>query len=160
MNVLDGILLVILLIGLVRGFLNGFVYEIAHLGAFFLGLYAGLEFADMIAPKVSAILHAGPKIVRYVSFFLVFVAIWIGVVLLGKLFEGLVKVALMGLFNKIAGALFGVMKYWIVTSVLLHFIHKADAKFHVLSPDTKAESWLYYPMMKTGNFVLPVLSTL
>ena len=160
MNWLDILLAVILLIGVVRGFLNGFVYEIANLGAFFLGLYCGFELAEMISPKVSELLEAGPSMVRYVSLFLVFLAIWIGVLLLSKLFEGLINVALMGVFNKIAGAVFGLLKFIVITSVLIYFFHKADTKYNWLSADTKAESNIYYPLLKTAPVILPVLKKL
>jgi membrane protein required for colicin V production len=160
MNWLDIFLGIVLLIGIVRGFLNGFVYEIANLGAFFLGLYCGFELAEMISPKVSELLGAGPSTVRYVSLFLVFVAIWIGMILLSKLFEGLITVTMMGLFNKIAGALFGLLKFTVIASVLIYFFHKADTKYRWIAPDTKAESKLYYPMLKTAPFILPVLKNL
>ena len=78
MNWLDILLAIILLTGAVRGFVNGFVYEIAHLGAYFLGLYGGFTLAGKVAPAVGKTLNADPVIVHYVSFFLVFVAVWIG----------------------------------------------------------------------------------
>ena len=160
MNWLDILLAVVLLVGIVRGFLNGFVYEIANLGAFFLGLYCGFEFAEMVSPKVSELLGAGPSTVRYVSLFLVFLAIWIGVLLLSKLFEGLINVAMMGIFNKIAGAVFGGLKFVVITSVIIYFFHKADTKYGWISVDTKAESKLYYPLLKTAPVILPVLKQL
>ncbi|MEY4595159.1 MAG: hypothetical protein RIQ47_1569 [Bacteroidota bacterium] len=160
MNWLDIFLGVVLLIGIVRGFLNGFVYEIANFGAFFLGLYCGFELAEMISPKVSELLGAGPSTVRYVSLFLVFLTIWIGMILLSKLFEGLITVTMMGLFNKIAGALFGLVKFAVIASVLIYFFHKADTKYRWILPDTKAESKLYYPLLKTAPFILPVLKNL
>ncbi|MFM6201618.1 MAG: CvpA family protein [Dolichospermum sp.] len=55
--------------------------------------------------------------------------------LLGKLFEGLLKVAFLGAFNKIAGAVFGFTKYLIITGVFLYFFHKVDSKYTwILSP--------------------------
>lgn len=157
MNWIDLILGIILLIGLIRGFLNGFVYEIAHLGAFFLGCYAAFKLSDKVVPSVSRMLEADPSTVRYLSFFLVFLAVWIGVILLGKLFDGLVSVALLGIFNKFAGAVFGLLKYLVVTSVLVFFFHKADTRYRWISPDTKAASHLYYPVLHTATDVLPIL---
>jgi len=156
-NWIDLLLAIVLLTGAVRGFLHGFVYEIAHLGAYFLGWYAGFALADRAAPSIRKMLEADPVVVHYVSFFLVFIAVWVGVILLGKLFEGLVSVAFLGAFNKFAGALFGLTKYLVITAVLLHFFHKADTRYRWINPDTKAASQLYYPVLKSGTLVLPVL---
>ena len=160
MNWLDLLLFVVLAIGLIRGFLNGFIYEIAHLGAFFLGLYAGFQLADRLAPHVASSLGAGPTIVHYVSFFIVFAAIWIGVILLSKFMEGLITVAFMGIFNKIGGGLFGLLKYGIMLSVFIYFFHKADSKLKLITADTKANAVCYYPLLKTAPAVLPVLNNL
>ncbi|MFM2135880.1 MAG: hypothetical protein RL021_1280 [Bacteroidota bacterium] len=157
MNWIDLMLGIILLAGFIRGFLNGFVYEIAHLGAFFLGYFAAFKLTDTVVPSISRLLEADPSTVRYISFFMVFLAVWIGVVLLGKLFDGLVSVTLLGVFNKIAGAVFGLLKYLVVTSVLVFFFHKADSRYRWISPDTKAASRLYYPVLHTATGVLPVL---
>lgn len=157
MNWIDLILGIILLTGLIRGFLNGFVYEIAHLGAFFLGCYAGFTLTDSVVPSIGRLLEADPSTVRYLSFFMVFLAVWIGVILLGKLFEGLIAVALLGMFNKFAGAVFGSLKYLVVAAVLVFFFHKADTRYRWISPDTKAASHLYYPVLHTATAVLPVL---
>ncbi|MFM7725375.1 MAG: CvpA family protein, partial [Flavobacteriales bacterium] len=61
-NWLDFLLAGILLIGLVRGFMNGFVYEIAHLGAYFLGLYAGFALANTVAEQLTRITGAAPAL--------------------------------------------------------------------------------------------------
>jgi len=62
----------------------------------------------------------------------------------------LIGIAALGIFNKLLGALFGFGKYLLITSVALYFFHKADAKFHWLKADTKAESVLYYRVLKVA----------
>ncbi|MFM9026742.1 MAG: CvpA family protein [Bacteroidota bacterium] len=157
MNWLDFALGTILLTGLVRGFINGFIFEIAHLGAYFLGLYAGFRFADIISPFIAEIMDAGEGAVRGVSFGIVFIAVWIGVMLLGKLFEGLVKVVFLGGFNRVAGALFGSMKYAVLVGTALYLFHKADSTTKLISADTKAESYLYYPLENLGPKIMPLI---
>lgn len=157
MNWLDVFLAIILLIGIVRGFLHGFVYEIANLGAFFIGLYFGFALTEKVAPHIAKVFDAGPTFIHYISLFIVFLAIWIGMILLSKLFEGLINVAMLGIFNKLAGAIFGGTKFFLLLSLFIFFFHKVDSKYHWISPDTKAESTLYYPLLKTGPAVMPVL---
>lgn len=160
MNWLDFLLAGILLIGLVRGFMNGFVYEIAHLGAYFLGLYAGFALANTVAEQLTRITGAAPALVHGISFTVVFILVWIGVLLLGKLFTGLVEVAFLGVFNRWAGAIFGSLKFAVLLSIFIVMFHKADIRMKLLSPDTKAGSFLYYRISRIAPAVLPVLEDL
>ncbi|MBK7908816.1 CvpA family protein [Candidatus Pollutiaquabacter sp.] len=149
MNLLDLLLALILLIGLVKGFINGFIYELAVVASFFWGS-TGWRLADTVAPKVASMLDTSPTTTHYIAFFLVFLAVSVGDLLPAKLLEGLIGIAALGIFNKLLGALFGFGKYLLITSVALYFFHKADAKFHWLKADTKAESVLYYRVLKVA----------
>ena len=154
---LDIFLAALLIIGLIRGFMKGFIFEIAILGVFFLGLWAGFKFAGFATPYVLKVIHPDPKTLYYISSFIMFILISVGVILLAKLFTGLVNMAALGIFNKIAGAVFGGMKYALVLSILIFYFNKLDTKYNWLSPDTKAESHLYYPLAKIAPVVLPVI---
>jgi membrane protein required for colicin V production len=107
MNVIDIVLAVLLLIGLVRGFIKGFIFEIAVLGALFLGTYAAFRFSYFIQPYVSKTIHASSSTVLFVSSLIMFLLVAVGIFFLAKLFEGLVNIAALGIFNKILGAVFG-----------------------------------------------------
>ena len=153
MNIIDIVIAVLLLIGGIRGFLKGFIFEIAVLGALFLGTYAAFRFSGYMQPWVSRTLSANPTTVTYVSSFIMFLLVAIGVFFLAKLFEGLVNIAALGIFNKILGALFGLFKYAFVTGVLLYFFNPMDTTHHFISTDKKAESKLYYPLLKVSQIV-------
>ena len=157
MNIIDIVIAVILLIWLVRGFLKGFIFEIAVLGAFFLGTYAAFRFSYFTQPYVSKMIHASPSTVLYVSSFIMFLLVAVGIFFLAKLFEGLVNIAALGVFNKILGALLGLFKYAFILSIILYFFNPIDAEHHFISPDKKAESKLYYPVLKISQTLLPVM---
>ncbi len=157
---LDIILSIIILIGLIRGFLKGFIYEVAILGVMFLGLWAGFKFADYATPYVLKVIHPDPKTLFYISSFIMFLIVSAGIMLLAKLFTGLINIAALGIFNKIAGAIFAGMKYLLVISIIIFYFNKLDSKYQWLSPDTKAESHLYYPLAKIAPIVLPVIENL
>jgi membrane protein required for colicin V production len=99
-----------------------------------------------------------PRTVSYVSSFLMFLVISVGIFFLAKLFTGLINIAALGIFNKILGALFGLLKYAFIISILLYFFNQLDAKHNYIAPDKKAESHLYYPLMKMSPALLPVLN--
>jgi membrane protein required for colicin V production len=159
-NYLDIFLALILIAGLVRGFIKGFVYEVAVLGALFLGVFAALKLSSALAPWLSRTLHLPAAGAGFAAGLLLFLVVVIGIVFLARLFTGLVNMVALGIFNKIAGALFGLAKHLLVLSVLLYFFNQLDTKHHILSPDRKAESTLYYPVLKVAPAVLPVLAEL
>jgi membrane protein required for colicin V production len=159
-NIIDIVITVLLLIGGIRGFLKGFIFEIAVLAVLFLGTYAAFRFSGYIQPWVSRTLDASATTVTYVSSFIMFLMVAVGVFFLAKLFEGLVNIAALGIFNKILGALFGLLKYAFVISVLLYFFNPLDTKHGFISADKKAESKLYYPLLKVSQTVLPVMKEL
>jgi membrane protein required for colicin V production len=157
MNYLDILLAILLLIGLVRGFMKGFIFEIAVVGALFLGTYAAFKLSWMLQPYILKIDGLSPFTVNIVCSILMFALVCVGLFFLAKLFTGLVDMAALGVFNKILGAVFGMLKYAFITSVLLYFFNLLDVKHGFLAPDTKAESRLYYPVLKMSPALLPVM---
>ncbi len=157
MNYIDIALAILLLIGLVRGFIKGFIFEIAVVGALFLGTYAAFKLSDMLQPYVLKIGYMSPFTVNLVCSILMFTLVCVGIFFLAKLFTGLINIAALGVFNKILGAIFGLLKYAFITSVILYFFNQLDVKHHYLSPDKKAESYLYYPTLKMAPMLLPVM---
>ena len=157
MNYLDITLAILLLIGLVRGFIKGFIFEIAVIGALFLGTYAAFKLSGLLQPYVHMIGNFSPFTVNLICSILMFTLICVGIFFLAKLFTGLVNIAALGVFNKIFGAIFGLLKYAFITSVILYFFNLLDVKKHCLSSDTKAESHLYYPVLKMAPALLPLM---
>ncbi|CAN5473071.1 CvpA family protein [soil metagenome] len=157
MNYLDITLAILLLIGLVRGFIKGFIFEIAVVGALFLGTYAAFKLSGMLQSLVMKMGNMSPFTVNLVCSILMFTIVCVGIFFLAKLFTGMVNIAALGIFNKILGAIFGLLKYAFITSVILYFFNQLDVKHHYLSADKKAESHLYYPVLKMAPALLPVM---
>ena len=158
MNYIDIFLLILLLVGAVRGLMKGFIFEIAVLGSMFLGMYAGFHFAYVVQPYLLKIGKMNPHTVSYISFFVMFLLVAVGIFFLAKLFEGLINIVALGIFNKILGAVFGLLKYAFIISIVLYFFNQLDAKHHFLSADKKAESHVYYPLLKMAPALLPVMT--
>ena len=157
MNYLDVTIAILLVAGLIRGLMKGFIFEVAVAGSFFLGAFAAFKLSYLLQPYVLKIGDMNPFTVNLVCSVLMFILLCVGIFFLAKLFEGLVNIAALGIFNKILGAVFGVLKYAFVISILLYFFNLLDVRHHYLAADTKAESRLYYPVMKMAPALLPVL---
>jgi membrane protein required for colicin V production len=157
MNFLDIILAILLLTGLVRGFMKGFIFEIAVAGALFLGTYAAFKLSYLLQPWVLKLGDMNPMTVNIVCSLLMFTLICVGLFFLAKLFTGLANMAALGIFNKILGGIFGFLKYAFIISICLYFFNLIDRNNKIISADTRAESRLYYPVLRLSPALLPVM---
>jgi membrane protein required for colicin V production len=157
MTTLDIILSLLLLGGAIRGFIKGFIFEIAILGVIFVLYFFGFQLADWASVYVGRVLDVKSVTLHYVSLFVVWIGVSIAIHFIAKLLEGLVKVVALGIFNKFAGALFGLIKYTFLLSVFLFFLNKIDISTSWFNADKKAESVLYYPILRIAPTVISVL---
>ena len=153
MNYIDIILAVPLLWALYRGFTKGFIIEIATLIALILGVYGSIHFSYFISDKLN--LHSSFS--HLISFAITFLIIVIVIFLLAKLLEKSINLMALGIFNKLAGAFFSLLKFAFIISVLLIFINKINSKTNIISDKTKDVSLLYQPVSGLAPAIIPKL---
>jgi len=148
MNVLDIVLLIPLLWGLIRGFVKGFIIQLASIAALLLGLLGAVHFSSFTATFTKKHFGWDFNHSQLVAFAITFIGIVILVFLLGKLMESAVKMAALGIVNKIAGAIFGALKFIFITGALLFLLSIVESRFQLIPTKTQQESALYpYYMM-------------
>jgi membrane protein required for colicin V production len=155
MNVLDIIIAIPLLWGAYRGFRRGFIFEIFMLIGLILGLYVAFKFSHLINGLVEKIVSPSSSVIPYLSFFMVFAAIIIIMVLLARLLEKILNIASLTIFNKIAGAIFGLLKFALIVSVILWLFKALEPHWNFINAATKKQSLLYEPVLKTSTFITP-----
>jgi membrane protein required for colicin V production len=92
-----------------------------------------------------------------ISFFVVFICVVLIMILFAKFLEGILKIGSLNTFNKIAGACFGMLKFALVVSVVLSVFRPVDAQLGLLSAKTKADSYLYQPVVSVSQYLFPAL---
>lgn len=152
MQTIDYIILALLAFGAIRGFMRGFIFEVAMLGALVLCYFLGFRMAAFVAEFLAESFGGSPETLKMVSYTIVWIGVSIAAWFLAKLFEGLINITALGIFNKIAGAVFGTLKYAFLIGLFLYFFNKFDFKW--LTTDQKALSVFYYPLLKIGRLVL------
>ena len=157
MNYIDLTISTILLIGAVRGFIKGFIYEIAVLGSLVVCYFLGFKLAGIVATFLGKIISVNPGTLHYISLLLAWIGISVAIFFLARLFEGLVKIVALGIFNKIAGAIFGGLKYAFLLSLFFFFFNRINFTTSWLNSDSKAESVLYYPLLRLATAVFSSL---
>ena len=159
MQVIDIVLGCLLIYGMVRGFWNGFFIEFTSLISLLLGIYIALKFSSFAQSIISSHVSWSPKKIEIVAFAMTFIAVIVGLSILAKFLTTLSKFAGLGIFNKLAGAFFGLLKTVLLVSVSLHFFHKMNTKANFVAKEKLVESVFYYPTMQLSGKIFPVLES-
>jgi len=156
MGILDIILLVILLFGAVRGFMNGFFVEIASLVSLALGLYGAIHFSYFAANFLKNKFEWSEKTIQIIAFAVTFVIIVLIISFSGKLLTKIADTIALGVFNKILGALFGLMKLGLILSVVLIVFDRFNSSILPLVKQEKLQdSVLYTPVKNLAPLLFP-----
>ncbi len=139
---IDYVLLGLLIAGAVAGLWKGFVKEAFSLLALLLGLMAGFALMDSVGKAMAKNFDIKSEYWPFIAFLVVLIVVLVGVNLLGKFLDKVVKLALLGIPNRIAGGIFGAIRAAYSSSVLLWLLNQ----IRVFPPDLKAKSILLSPL--------------
>ena len=153
----DIIILIPLLYGAYKGFSKGFVMELSILIALIAGVWGSMKFSALAAVFLRNQFHLSEGVLSFVSFLSVFLAILIAVVLVAKMIEGFLDLTALGILNKIAGAVFGMLKWAFILMVVLYFFMPLDERFHFFSPEKIKQSYVFGPLKSFSQSVLPFM---
>lgn len=153
MNFLDIVLGLLLLWGLWKGLSNGLLVEIASIIAIIAGIYGAIHFSYIAGDYLSERMDWDEKFINIAALVITFILIVMAVHLLGKILTKIIDIAMLGILNKLAGAIFGILKVAVILGALLVFIERLDANFELPSQEMKATSVLYAPLIEIGGIL-------
>ncbi len=153
MSFLDIVLGILLLFGLIKGLKNGLLIEIASLVALVAGLYGAIHFSYIVGDYLSEHLHWDENYMNVTAFIITFVIIILLVSMVGRILTKIVDFAMLGLLNRIAGGIFGMLKVAVILGAFFIFFHNSVFKFGILKEETLESSVLYEPVKEIGAFV-------
>ena len=139
MNFLDIVALIALGWGAYKGFRNGVLIEVAGLLGLLIGFWAGMRLAFLFADYYRDHFHFPEKWVPAIAFFTAF-AVGIGSVYLAAwAATKLLQTAQLNLPNRLAGGLFGVLKWSFLVGAFFAIIGTSQ----ILTPQTTEGSKSY-----------------
>jgi len=148
----DIIVIIILLTGAFTGFRKGVVVSIASCVAIIAGAMAAYFFSDCLGLWLSDYLNWSEGQIAVASFALTFILVVLGVHLLAKMLEGFLNLVALGIVNKVAGGVFGLLK----NALIISFIAYALSGFDGLLPDNFSEDCIVYTHVESlAPTVLP-----
>ncbi len=150
MNYIDILIILPLLWAIYKGFTTGFVIEISYLVALILGIFLAINFSDVAKNILTDDLDIHSKYIDYIAFGITFIAIVIGVNLIGQAISKLVHAIALGFINRLLGSAFSLIKNLIIICIIISIFETFDKKFNITEAEDKQESLLYYPIYKFG----------
>ena len=153
MGILDVLLGLLLLYGLYKGFKNGLFVEIASIIALIAGLYGAIHFSYIAGDYLSQNMEWNERYMNITAFIITFAIIVLVVHLAAKFLTKIADFAMLGLLNKLAGAIFGALKVAVIIGALLVFFERANSSVNLVKSETLEESILYEPIKEIGALV-------
>ena len=157
MNFLDALIIAPLLFGAWKGFQKGFIFEVAMIIGLILGVYLGFKFSGFVYEMLNKIISDEGHLLHYVSFFIVFGVILLIFIFYARLMETVLKIASLNLFNKIAGAVFGLLKFALAISVIFWLLKPLQEKVNIIPEKARNESMLYEYVLKAASSLAPAV---
>lgn len=155
MNSVDIILGIILILAFYSGFKKGLFVTLASLIGIIAGVFGALYFSDFAGRYISYLFNWGDQTTKWVSFAITFLTIVIVISMAGKFLTKIADFAMLGLFNKLLGGVFGILQYAFIISVLFLFFNSSNITGYVISEEKKSESRLYGPVASLAPLVIP-----
>lgn len=149
MGFIDIVLGVFLVLGLIKGLRNGLIVEFASFISFFVGIYIAVKFSSLLGDSKTA---------KVTAFIIILILVMIGIYLLAKVLSKIASSLFLGGVNKIGGAFFAVLKTILFLGVILSLFQKVNINNALISKKTQENSLLFNPILKTSEFMLPVLN--
>ena len=157
MVIIDIILGALILFGIIRGFFKGLFVEIASLLALVLGVYGAIHFSDYAANFLESKTEWSENTINITAFAVTFIIIVLAIMLAGRALTKLANFAMLGLLNKLLGALFGGIKLAFALSILIIVFEKFNKTFVFTDEETIEESVLYEPVKSIAPMIFPIL---
>lgn len=157
MNFLDALIIAPLLWGAYKGFQKGLIYEVAMILGLIIGVYLGFKFSGLVYKLLQDVIPDEGQLLNYLSFFIVFGAILLIFIFYARLMEAVLKIASLNVFNKIAGALFGMLKFALAISVVFWLIKPMQNAVNIIPEKSRNESYFYKPILSIASSLAPAV---
>ena len=153
MGFIDIVFAVLLGFAAFKGLKNGLFVEFASVISFFIGIYIAVKFSYVVGSFIG-----DSKTAKVTAFIITLLLVVIGIHLLAKVFSGIASTLFLGWLNKLGGAFFAILKTTLLLGVVLSLFQKVNINDALVSKETQENSIFFNPILKTSEFMLPVLT--
>jgi len=153
--IIDLVLLLCLGWGAYKGFRKGFIIQSLMILALVLAIWGGFAFAAKLESFIQRIFQT-PDVFSYIiSFIVIFLLIIIFVYTSGILVSKMVDATTLGIINRLAGVVFGILANALILSVLILLFNRFNEKRQIIHSETLEKTYLYKPIEKVAPAIFP-----
>ncbi|MDQ6608967.1 MAG: CvpA family protein, partial [Bacteroidota bacterium] len=118
---IDIIAFIILILAIFKGFSKGLIVALFSFLAFIIGLAAALKLSAAMASYIGSNVAVSQRWLPFIAFIIVFIIVVLLIRLGAKLLQGAAQMIMLGWLNRIGGALFYILIYFFIFSILLFY---------------------------------------
>ena len=155
MSFIDIIFAALLGYALFKGIKNGLFVELASLVALIAGIFIALKFSGFAKSILENNISWDPKYIEIIAFALTFIAVVAGIHLFAKVLTKIADFAFLGWLNKLAGAVFSILKTILALSIVILLFEKMNVNNMIAIQETLDNSVFYDPIKKVSEFIYP-----
>lgn len=150
---IDFLFIIVMILAVIKGLRKGLIVAVFSIIAFIIGLAAALKLSAMVAMYLQQHSEMPGQWLPFLSFLIVFIVVVILVNLGGRLIEKTFEMAFLGGVNRLGGALFYVLLYTIIFSVIAFYAERV----HLLKQESFDKSVIYPYIKPWGPTVIDAL---
>ncbi len=143
MNYVDLIIILAVAIGALYGIIKGVICQLGSLCGFILGIVLSRLFGEEFSAILQNSFDMPTAVSDVVAHILLFVAGYVACVLVVKLIRRFVHWVTMGWIDRLAGMLFGAVKWLFVLSLVFNLIHLVDPEGKLIPKEALTSSNYY-----------------
>jgi len=152
MNYFDLAILILISFGILRGLLKGLIIEVSSLISLYIGIVGSITYSEYLSKLIINFTKWNETAVNIFCFILLFIAIVWSIMLTAKFITKILKIAYLGLLNRIFGGLFGGVK-WIVILSGVVIIYNSLNEVITVPNKFLEDSFSYNLLLDTGKFI-------
>lgn len=159
MAVLDIILLILFIPGIIYGLAKGIIKQLVALAAIFMGAFIAGRFAPDLCKVAMLQFGSSERGTYIICFLLIFILTALFMALVGHFITKLFKIANLGWFNRLLGALFAIVSTALILGLLINAFEGLNTSWELVSPDKLAEYKVYNILGGFSSKLLPQLDS-
>ncbi len=156
MNYIDFVILLIAVVGALYGLIKGILRQLGSLGGFVAGVVVSRLFGQSVASLMQQMFDLPVGVSRIIAYSLLFLLVYLVCIQLMRLMHHITHKVALGWLDRLAGALFGAVKYLVVLSILLNLVHIVDPKGKLLPSTITASSQFYGYTMRIAPMLFSI----
>ena len=160
MNIVDIILLICFIPAVIQGFRKGFISQVVAIVSIIAGAWLSFRFADTVSQWIAQYIQGSEQVLKIVAFALIFIAVIIGLTLVGKIIEGTFKLIMLGWLNRLLGMLFSLLKAGLIIGLLIMAFCSINNALGLVDEEVLNGSVLFPPLKNLAYSVFPYLKEL